>query len=313
MSVDDMEGNRPSIVKWNSFGSLLAVAFGNGNQGVIDLETSMFSSAYKLDDNRPRNITGLTWTSYSQNNDLSTASSLRHSGTNIEKRVGMDIFPDAGATDQSKYNQLNSLASIAVLLMSISSDFCIKGHLFGIYPIFSVIMHPVLDFSTPTVKVKLLHSSGLLLIANEENFTSLTCASSMIYLTSYLTSNRLQGFQEQSIIMLNIETNLVKLLDSIQSFGKKWKEVTKVILPKLQLLQGVMDGYQLNMGPIEFMFSIATCGMWHPAATASFPNHWNEQGIARLRSGVESFLLSFIKYITMTAIPMVKNMMLNCR
>ena len=55
------------------------------------------------------------------------------------------------------------------------------------------------------------------------------------------------------------------------------------------------------------------CGAWHPAATAAFSQHWNEQGLTRLRSAVDLASKAAIKQLHLRAIPIATNISLRCR
>jgi hypothetical protein len=110
-----------------------------------------------------------------------------------------------------------------------------------------------------------------------------------------------------------IESDLNRLNDMITGCGKKWKDACRVVIPKLSLLQSVLDGYELNMSPVQFMYTISHCGLWHPAAVASFSQHWNEQGLTRLRSAIDTASRYIIKLIHLRAVPIATNISLRCR
>lgn len=124
---------------------------------------------------------------------------------------------------------------------------------------------------------------------------------------------RYRWFEHSASLYLMIHSDLSKLLDMITSHSRKWKDSTRVILPKLSLLQGVLDGYQISMNPVQFMYTVAHCGVWHPAALTSFSQHWNDMGISRLRSAVDTASSAIVKSLQMRAIPIVTNILLRCR
>lgn len=124
---------------------------------------------------------------------------------------------------------------------------------------------------------------------------------------------RFKGLAHMVNIHLSVQVDITKLQDMVSNHGRKWKEATRVVLPKLSLLQGVLDSYQLPMSPVQFMYFIAQCGLWHPAVQASFSQHWNEQGISRLRSAVDSTSNAIVRTLQLKAIPTATNVCLRCR
>lgn len=321
-----MGGVKVKIVKWNFTGNILGIAFENGNLGIVDIESAIFTPSRQGSSQKHR-ISDLNWTSFGQPNEMMTlmASSLQQGGMNLVKRCGLIEFPDSN-NDASKASTSSSTNGTAIaestdvplLMLSISTEFHVLGHLFGVYPIFSIQLPSISSITMPSISGRFIKSTGQLFIRhidinnNKQQEISRQKAIHVCYHCDYFNVNRFQQFQHQSKLILNVENILSKTYDAVLSFGKKWKEATKVILPKIQLLQGIIDGYQLELNPIEFMFTVAQCGLWHPSASASFPNHWNEQGINRLRSSIDNTLLSIIKYLTMTTIPLITNVILHC-
>lgn len=312
-----MDGGRPSILRWNSQGTVLGIALEGGSLGIIDVESAKFSSSITTVAHNFSQVTNISWAHFSDEDVFSShhiAETLIHGGRNIETRCGMSVLPESNAEHVKSGLPLSSSidTSSPLLMLSITSDCTVRGHVFGIYPIFTIRIPDIVTVLSPSIEGKFMSSRGVLFVWENRMIPKKTITFST-YSCPYFKSNRFQQFQLQSKIVVSMEHTLQKLNDSILAFGKKWKDATKVILPKMQLLRDVMNGYQLELDPVEFMFTISECGMWHPAAAASFPNQWNEQGISRLRSSVDSVLLALIKYFTMTALPLVKNMILNSK
>lgn len=99
-----------------------------------------------------------------------------------------------------------------------------------------------------------------------------------------------------------------KLEDTVSSLSKKWKDCLKTLSPKITLLQGLLTGYEMKMTPIEFLHSVTLCGLWHPVAHTSFSQHWNEQGISRLNSSIDSTTKYILRCLQFKIYPMIINM-----
>ena len=111
-------------------------------------------------------------------------------------------------------------------------------------------------------------------------------------LHTFLASLHEEDIVLQLIRMKSSATLLNRLLGTC---AKRWKDANRPLSAKVGLLKSVLDGYQLNMTPLQFLYSIALCGLWHPAAVASFSQHWNDQGLNRLRSGVDAASKSILQ------------------
>jgi len=75
----------------------------------------------------------------------------------------------------------------------------------------------------------------------------------------------------------------------------------------------VLDGYQIKMSPIHFMYSICHSGLWHPAAVLSFSQHYNEQGLNRLRSSIDSTTSLIMKTLQIRIQSVATNVLLRCK
>jgi hypothetical protein len=118
--------------------------------------------------------------------------------------------------------------------------------------------------------------------------------------------------QRSAVLLLSIVSDTCKLHSLLLVAGRRWKDAGKVLLPKLGLLQGVLDGYQLPLAPVPFMYTIAMCGHWHPAA-ACFSQHWNDQGLGRLRGALETAAKATLRMLVLRALPLATNTALRCR
>lgn len=95
----------------------------------------------------------------------------------------------------------------------------------------------------------------------------------------FIDSKLFQRQQELTQLWLNIGSDLGRLCDAILSLEKKWAGINKTLLAKLGLLDVLLQGYEIHMSSLEFYYTIALCGRWHPAVAAHFSQHWNEQGL----------------------------------
>ena len=43
------------------------------------------------------------------------------------------------------------------------------------------------------------------------------------------------------------------------------------------------ESYQLQLSPVQLLYSFSLCGFWHPLAATAFTQHWNKQGLVRCR------------------------------
>jgi hypothetical protein len=78
-------------------------------------------------------------------------------------------------------------------------------------------------------------------------------------------------------------------------------------------MQTLLATYELQMTPIEFCYTISMCGLWHPAAATVFTQHWNDQGVQRLRATVDATSRSIVKMLQTKALPMATNCLLCAR
>jgi hypothetical protein len=114
--------------------------------------------------------------------------------------------------------------------------------------------------------------------------------------------------QRLTIVQNKLSHCCRKVDEHVTNMNKRWRECTKTIPLKLSLLKTLIEGYQLNLTCVEFLHSVAMCGLWHPAATASFSQHWNDQGITRLRSGIDSTSRLIIRTLQLKLAPLATNM-----
>ncbi len=240
-------------------------------------------------------------------------------GLNQIQRGGMAEYSDPGASNLTA----NANDGISVALtspvaarrelvvhlaghvhLSLTADGSLHGHIVGVFPLFRVQL-----FSNAV-------SHGSSLIAGSYAGPAVLCSVSqgvvqLPFSTQF--SREIKWLEQAASLHLCIESNLARLQELIVGCGRKWKDTCKVILPKLSLLQTLLDTYELRMTPIEFCYSITLCGLWHPAAATAFSQHWNDQGLQRLRAGLDATSRSVIKLLQTKALPMTTNCLLAAR
>ena len=342
----------PVTVSFCSSGRALGIGCSEGQVLVLDLESqvSLLSQSRLHTNHDSTPILCVTWVFHdsTNNNDLilqqsdggsSCQSHLRsqiwkYGGVNLADRIGMMDAAEAhagGAFGESS----EGITILAItrstqssVLLSMDASNHLNGYLFGIYHILSVNCQPMLMQSS-AARLEMIGGSysitGFFLAGqrghdrNDDTIAETSSSRSTRWVQKlsipYLmcVQCRFKGLEHIVNIHLAIQVDLAKLQDMVSNHGKKWKDATRVILPKLSLLQGVLDSYQLPMSPVQFMYVVAQCGLWHPAALSSFSQHWNDQGIARLRSTIDSTSNAIVRTLQLKAIPVATNVCLRCR
>ena len=111
---------------------------------------------------------------------------------------------------------------------------------------------------------------------------------------------------------MRIKRGSVLLNSLLGTCAKRWKDANRPISAKMGLLRGVLEGYQLNLTPLQFLYSIAMCGLWHPASVMAFSQHWNEQGLNRLRSAVDAASKSILQLLHFDVTNAATSLLLQC-
>lgn len=122
-----------------------------------------------------------------------------------------------------------------------------------------------------------------------------------------------QHYDEHVVLLLiRAKANAARLNSMLSACAKRWKDANRPLSAKMNLLKSALGGYELNMSPLQFLYSIAQCGLWHPAAVMSFSQHWNEQGLGRLRAAVDSASKSIIQTLHFDVTNCATSVMLQC-
>jgi hypothetical protein len=205
------------------------------------------------------------------------------------------------------------------IMLSLNSNKELSGYIFGIYPLFSVLLNSIdkiVGGGTQLSGVYVVSPEDLRELIEGHSGANIDRARILLKLSVRLLSCSnccFRWLEHSASLHLMIHADFSKLHEMVVSHSRKWKDSTRVIIPKLSLLQAVLDGYQMGMTPVQFMYTVAHCGLWHPAALTAFSQHWNDQGISRLRSAVEATSSSIRKSLQMRAIPIATNIALRCR
>lgn len=83
---------------------------------------------------------------------------------------------------------------------------------------------------------------------NLKNFAVLPCR-------PVLVSWQLE--QRAVVVIMSMQERLQTMYTILTMHGKKWADATKVIIPKLNLLQSLLTGYEIELSPTDFMYSVS--------------------------------------------------------
>jgi len=232
----------------------------------------------------------------------------------LAERFGMDDLQDStSAPEKDEISVLEGFFS-SETMFTLSENSIILALAFGIHPLFSV---NISLFDVNKSMIPLMISSPVDSFAFYPSSASLTevltCNVAVSVKCADVAIQRYFYQQRSAQLVSLIQAETAKLTEMIVSAGKKWKDATKPIIPKMSLLMDTLKGYELEFSPIEFMYTIAICGNWHPAAQSSIPTHWNEQGILRLKTAIDTSSLWIIKMLSLRALPLCTNIILQCR
>lgn len=302
-------------VKFSEDGKHVAVAFSTLNHVIITLESNEVHSSYpvKQMSTSAMSVRDIWWISCNLVSSVQQLSPLLHE------------IADKDLNNQSITQELRTQN----IICRQHDNFEIVFFAFGIHPIakfdsfeplHSVSLHQFSSFihseslpvSMSSCERKSLVVVGCKDLANpsyQSQTAKLHALDSLctVYKFDHPIQVILSKLERLASIQLLINQYSKRVDEHIGAMCKKWKECTKLIPLKLSLLKSLIDGYQLNMTTVEFLQSIAVCGMWHPAASTSFSQHWNEQGISRLRSGIDSTSRYIIRSLQLKVMPIATN------
>lgn len=324
-SASDLEIISPIIISFNDNGKVIGIGSENGDITLYCLEGGMVYQAFQRPSVDTRVINNLSWVFCDDklSSGLFNASNILSKNGRIESVLNnMTNVLELEDHANEQHSVSNSSAEIDLdvlfsftegsILISTTCDGLFCGFMYGIFPLFSIDMSKLSagycnKFKIiPTMSIP-IHAGLCLEYENNANIVKYFSYNLNSLCNTFFIRNQLATY------LSKITRDFNKLHDIIMIGGKKWKEAVKPIIPKLSLLQGLLDTYQLTMTPVEFMYTVTNCGLWHPAATTTFSQHWNEQGLSRLRSAVDTSSRTFIKQLHFRALPIATNIILKCK
>lgn len=300
-----LSSNATSI-KFNHSGKIVALGFDCGNVGVINLETQNchvcknFSSL--------KSITSVSWINFVGNRSNSYPTAIVEpyniNTFHLVENFGYSVIDESIHGSLSTINEF-IISSSKSLLISIASNNLLSGFVYGVFCIFTVSLSPGVTRSICSI------------VCDINKFPIVVSSSSIsecfYFLQSPFTSFHYDWIERIAFLQLDINRMVSTLFDFSTSSGRKWKDSTKVILPKLQLLKSAIATYELDLNPIEFLFTITQCGCWHDAVNNGLSSNWNDQGIERLRSNIDTTLSSIIKTLQVSGVAYCTNIILHSK
>jgi hypothetical protein len=303
-------GNEVNAICFSQSGQVLGIGCNDGESGVLEMEGGSYLKC-RTGGSKPADtsmIQAIAWQIPATRGDVH-----RRESKGGEATIVMVEYSDhSGGHEKDQTLALHSMLAVNAdnVMLCLSANGHLRAFSCGIFPLFTIdIIRFIPSVQPSRVPLGCSHSSACLILAS---LSDVGIAHESIRIHDF-QADRYDLHQKFASTFLQIEVDIVTLQDIVVGFARKWKEATKVILPKLSLLQSVMDGYHLGLNPIEFMHSIAICGMWHPAALSSFPSHWNDQGWSRLKSAIDSASLYIVKTLQMKCLPLALNICCRAR
>lgn len=276
-SVKELSGNDEiGIMKFSPKEKHLAIATERGRIFILNLENKSFSEANLK---YQKSILSLNWVETQQ-------------------------IPENHFHIYSLNDDLDEKDPTLTLMKSLSTNSlaCFYCHgevvflLHGIYPIKSFVLN------IPFIDVQLFQSkfNRLTILNKEKNKLN------FFFLEEEHLSSPISKVSSIDL-EIRISTYINCVNELINVLSRKWKESIKLFTPKLNLLVDILNTYEMNLSPLEFFQTIASSGLWHPAALTSFSQHWNEQGLTRLRTNLDCITKYIIRNLELVILPIVQN------
>ena len=299
-----------------------------GNSSKFDSSSSSSSSASSSSSSSPpQNSTSAA--AATSLNESELRKSCLMGGINLVHRLGQTVFMEPSvhssqADSAQNYKKIVSSSENQMLLVVTESG-TVYGYLHAIYPIFQIKLADLISGQCSSFQninvVKGYVSDELNFLFqvtyectsdNNNSVISLSTISMSTDKLSPLIFSLLQPCLSQVIFSKAICANIVTI---IQQLGKKWTDTTRVLGPKLSLLQDSLKAYALDFTPIEAFYMQALCGHWHPGVIAKGSELFAEQGLNRLKNAIEGVdgAGGIVKALITRATPMATNVLLGCR
>lgn len=291
----DTNCGSPTAIAFSLCGCWLSIGMQSGIVGILEIESCRFVKALNIHSpfcSHLGAIISIRWiTESSSVSAKHIAISSLPFGLKPWEEPGGDFLP------------LSHVAPSLGVQLCFHASGLLRAYFNGIYPLFSVLL-----FDGGALISSLYRHELKLLIESPSSGKIFTCD-----LNLSLNGTTFQVLNQLSVHWNGMENELNYVSEKLSFLGRKWKENSRVICPKLILLKGLLVAYEIPMSPIEFLHSVALGGQWHECATTHFSQHWNEQSIVRLKSSIEAVNKSLIWTFQFCLVPVVKKMLVRCR
>jgi hypothetical protein len=308
------------MVSFCPVGQSLSIIFSDNSLGVLDLETSKLSTCSQTHHFDSAVLT-MNWTCVDFLSNSNCYVQKTHFLTNCAQAGGYYQTQHSGMHDVGDsssgeiHKDLSSqLAKNGLILLSVCQSGRIFGHAFGIYLLFVLNDYPNSNRIFQELATKSMScyaSETFAAIISSHKHPQLNkntfCLSRFFDLSSFYTHWHVVKIKR------SLTEKVSELYGLLSECGRKWRDACKIVVPKLSLLTDLLETYQLHLTPVQFLHSISLCGMWHPAAIISFSQHWNDQGITRLKSAVDTAAAFVVNTLSLTAIPLATSISLSSR
>jgi len=339
----DIVGGSASALSFSPSGKVIAVGSDDGVVAVLDLETSYHMPAHPLHGLAQSPVSAIEWVQITQTPSVSEPYDFDHTwlhgGVNMAARVGMREWVEAEEAEGEVGPDAVSLSALlpsiagALMLVLHRETGVLVAYSCCLFPLFSVKVN--IAFPEPSSIWK-----GASHLARHIGETECICMLSRLYTSPASSASSLEvrdvgaagphtgvevrllnapeiaahkWYEHKARLLLQMHRDVRRMEKVITDCGKKWKDAAKVIPAKMTLLKSILNGYEVEHTPVEFLYSVALCGHWHPAAQAAFSTNWNEQGLQRLRSSIDAASKDVLKLLHLNLYPTIVNFILRCR
>lgn len=203
---------------------------------------------------------------------------------------------------QSEFTLKNNATPVEKgYLLAATNDYNIIVYQYGIIPVqhFSVSPEGLRNIFQP--QTELFRDDSLFTLTSHDHVSE----------KRYIIFNHSDLLQHSTMAnsIFHLKALAQSIRDSQNNMSRRWREALRVFPPKVELMNSALRGYELN-GIVDFLHSIVLCGLWHPAASVIFSQHWNEQSLSRLRSTVDSTLKYIERTLQLQIIPSIESMIM---
>ena len=331
IEIGDDAWGMPTSVSFSPSGNLLALGHARGQISVVNMESGDVMKAYdsghlhsnvaNLMSDDSRSIVKIAWVEapydYTRDDNPSCSeddlSLAMISGIgNIHQGLKASVVNASDVSlDTSPQFRLSESAMPGSVLYALGADGRITVYVSGIFPLFAFDERSV---EADMKVIKSLYSVPRMRLSDKQPAV-LRIEKNLLFSSSKWSVSRLlsQHYDEHVVLLLiRAKANAARLSSMLSACAKRWKDAIRPLSAKIGLLKSALAGYEMNMSPLQFLYSIAQCGLWHPVATMSFATHWNEQGLARTRAAVDTASKSIIQVLHFDVTNCATTVILQC-